>query len=50
MTPGDRVERIEAREPVGATVLETGPDTVRIAYDEGGDGWWPPESLRPLPS
>ena len=42
---GDRVERIERRESVGATVSAIQDELVLIAYDEGGEGWWPPESL-----
>jgi hypothetical protein len=43
---GDRVERIENREIVGATILsiqqinET-ETIVELQYDEGGSGWWP---------
>jgi hypothetical protein len=51
---GDRVERIEDREIVGATVLtiviasEYGnqENSIEIEYDEGGTGWWPESSLR----
>jgi hypothetical protein len=47
--PGQRVRRIEDREITGATVLsvESGPDgrTYHIAYDEGGEGYWPETSL-----
>ena len=57
---GDRVERIEDRVEVSATVISinegaggSGPDTVNvqsveISYDEGGSGWWPSTCLRPL--
>ena len=40
-----RVNRIEACEITGATVLETDGESVLIAYDEGGEGWWPIYSL-----
>ena len=43
---GDRVTRNERREVTGATVIEiVDQDTVRIEYDEGGDGFWPIASL-----
>ena len=55
---GDRVERIEDRVEVSATVISinvssSGPDgenvqSVEISYDEGGSGWWPSTCLRPL--
>jgi hypothetical protein len=49
---GDRVNRPEDREVVGATVLELKDDgeegvTANLAYDEGGEGWWPAEALLP---
>lgn len=50
--PGDRVERIEDREETAATVLSVhtvGDQVVlELQYDEGGTGWWPVESVRPL--
>ena len=49
---GSRVNRTENREVTGATVLEIEPSNdpffgrlVKIAYDEGGEGWWPESSL-----
>ena len=57
---GDRVERIEDRVEVSATVISinenssgSGPggenvQSVEISYDEGGSGWWPSTCLRPL--
>lgn len=57
---GDRVERIEDRAEVSATVISinessggSGADgenvqSVEISYDEGGSGWWPSTCLRPL--
>ena len=47
---GERVHRIEDREHTGGSVLEAvqtseGP-TYLIAYDEGGQGWWPEDTLR----
>lgn len=51
---GDRVERIEDREITGATVLSiqtVGDETIlELQYDEGGTGWWPATSIRPLSS
>lgn len=49
MTPGDRVNRIEAREVTGATVLAVEGDYALITYDEGGEGWWPVDYLEPIP-
>ena len=45
MNIGDRVERIEDREVVGATVLEVDGESVLLEYDDGGTGWWPVDSL-----
>lgn len=49
MQSGDRVDRLEEREVTGATVLEvveTGDGPIaRLAYDEGGEGWWPLDCL-----
>jgi hypothetical protein len=46
---GDRVRRIEDREITAATVLEIaetdGEAICLIAYDEGGEGWWPETAL-----
>lgn len=50
---GDRVERIEDCEIVGATILsiqqinET-ETVVELQYDEGGSGWWPVDCIRQL--
>ena len=46
MNVGDRVERIEDRDVVGATVLEVDGDVVLLEYDEGGTGWWPVDCVR----
>lgn len=46
---GDRVNRIEARDVVGATVIAVDGDNVELAYDEGGMGWWPSDCLVPEP-
>lgn len=47
--PGQRVERLEDRPQVAATVLEVTPaGAALIAYDEGGQGWWPVECLSPI--
>jgi len=53
ITIGSRVNRIEDREIVGATVLAIddqggGMIYVEIAYDEGGTGWWPIECLEEI--
>lgn len=48
MNIGDRVNRIEDQKITGATVLELDGENVRIAYDEGGEGWWPLDALTPL--
>ena len=50
---GDRVERIENREVVGATIIsikehEDGEISVELQYDEGGSGWWPTTAIRPI--
>lgn len=42
---GDRVNRVEDRDEVGATVVEIDGESVLIAYDEGGEGWWPASAL-----
>ena len=46
---GERVQRLEPRALTAATVLEIEmTDTVpnyRMAYDEGGEGWWPEGTL-----
>lgn len=48
MTVGLRVDRVEDRLVTGATVLEIDNDMALIAYDEGGQGWWPASLLVPL--
>lgn len=47
MKPGDRVNRIDGREIVGATVIEIDGENALIEYDEGGQGWWPLDALEP---
>jgi len=47
MTTDDRVTRIEARETTGATILAIDGEGALIAYDEGGQGWWPLDALTP---
>jgi len=42
---GQRVNRIENRETTEATVIEVIEESVHIEYDEGGDGWWPFDTL-----
>jgi len=43
-----RVKRIENRKSTAATVLDTDGENVLIAYDEGGEGWWPISSLEAI--
>jgi hypothetical protein len=51
MEIGDRVRRVEDIAVTGATVLsveDMGDPwglVIFIAYDEGGDGWWPASAL-----
>ena len=49
---GDRVERIEDRPIVAATIItiqEIDSTTiVELQYDEGGTGWWPVSCIRPI--
>lgn len=49
---GHRIRRNETRPSVGGTVLEVidGPDGAiyKIAYDEGGEGYWPEAALRAI--
>ena len=46
LTPGTRVQRIEDRPQTFATVVEVDESgAILISYDEGGEGWWPPECL-----
>lgn len=43
---GIKVHRLEMREQVLATVIETNESgVVLIEYEEGGQGWWPIECL-----
>lgn len=43
---GARVRRVEEHSVTGATVLAVDEGGfILIAYDEGGEGWWPPECL-----
>ena len=48
---GDRVTRIEDRDLRGAVVehVAQGPggEFLRLAYDEGGGGWWPAVAVEP---
>jgi len=46
MNVGDIVWRIEARRVTRAIVLAVDGDNVLIAYDEGGEGWWPLACLK----
>ena len=45
MKPNDRVHRIQDQQPTEATVLQVQHDSALIAYDEGGEGWWPVTAL-----
>lgn len=42
---GDRVNRIEDRDILGATIISIQQQEhsffVELQYDEGGSGWWP---------
>ena len=46
---GARVLRKEGRASRGATIMAVeendGEPVYRIAYDEGGEGWWPEAAL-----
>jgi hypothetical protein len=48
-TIGQNVKRLEDRHQVAAVVLaaEDGPDgqMLELAYEEGGSGWWPADSV-----
>lgn len=46
MRSNTRVNRIEDREQTGATILRVLEGSALLAYDEGGEGWWPIEGLR----
>lgn len=48
MKVNDRVNRKEAKEVIGATILKIDGENALITYDEGGEGWWPLESLEPI--
>lgn len=52
MNINDRVNRIEDRPVTGATVLnvDVATNSILIAYDEGGQGWWPADCLEVTPS
>jgi len=40
-----KVNRRESRAVTGSTVLRVEGESVLIAYDEGGEGWWPISSF-----
>lgn len=48
---GQRVTRREDRSPAGGVVVAADASVdgmiYFIAYDEGGEGWWPREGLEP---
>jgi hypothetical protein len=49
---GQRVNRIEDRATIGATILSIVDDVgatqiLELAYDEGGTGWWPADCTEP---
>ena len=46
MKVGDKVDRIENAEVTEATIMEIDGENVLIAYDEGGQGWWPINALQ----
>lgn len=45
MEIGTRVNRIENRTVVGATVIAIDGNNLLLSYDEGGEGWWPLETV-----
>ena len=51
---GDQVQRIENRSETNATVISVaeGMDgqTLELEYIEGGTGFWPADSVQPLPT
>lgn len=44
----DRVRRLEDRQVTGATVADIRGGLLLLAYDEGGEGWWPESSVEPI--
>lgn len=50
-TIGQRVNRIEDRDPVGAVIIAIQDNgatpLLELAYDEGGTGWWPADCVEP---
>jgi hypothetical protein len=51
MNINDRVNRIEDRATTGAVIIDIDHEVgcALIAYDEGGEGWWPLDSIAPEP-
>ena len=47
MNVGDHVMRLQSEEPRRAIVLEVVGKYACIGYEEGGEGWWPSDALRP---
>lgn len=47
MKPGTRVDRLEDAPTTAATILyiDDEAQSALIAYDEGGQGWWPLDCL-----
>ena len=43
--PSQKVNRIQDQSPTGATILEVQGDSLLLAYDEGGTGYWPTSSV-----
>jgi hypothetical protein len=51
MNINDRVNRIEDRATTGAVIIDIDHESASalIQYDEGGEGWWPLDSIAPEP-
>ena len=43
--PNQKVNRIQDQSPAGATILEVQGDSLLLAYDEGGTGYWSASSV-----
>lgn len=53
LQPGDKVKRLEDRPQaladVVAVVAAAGEEVAFLAYEEGGEGWWPASCLELQP-
>ena len=43
--PSQKVDRLQEQEPKGATIIEVRGNTLLLAYDEGGTGYWPTDAV-----